>query len=93
MKVHPAISLKGTIRLPGDKSISHRAALLSAMAVGETNIGNYGSAEDCETTLKCLAQLGVPVEKNGGTIKITGLGTKGFVRPDAPLDCGILLQL
>lgn len=74
--------------MPGDKSISHRAALLAAMAVGETRIENFSTAEDCQTTLKCLTELGVPITQNGTEVVVTGVGKRGFHKPEKPLDCG-----
>jgi len=88
MKIHPAKSLHGKIYLPGDKSISHRVALISAMAIGETRIENFSSAEDCQTTIKCLRELGVVIEQNGTEVFVKGVGKKGFRKPEKPLDCG-----
>jgi 3-phosphoshikimate 1-carboxyvinyltransferase len=88
VKITRATSLRGTIDLPGDKSISHRAAILAAMAVGETRIENFSAAEDCSTTLRCLDQLGVSVKQNGTRVFIIGVGKNGFHKPDQPLHCG-----
>ncbi len=88
MKISPASHVRGTIRLPGDKSISHRAAMLSAMAVGETRIDNFASAEDCASTISCLRSLGVAIERAGNTVVINGVGKTGFFPPAGPLDCG-----
>jgi len=88
MKITRAKSLNGTVDLPGDKSISHRAAIIAAMAEGETRIYNYSNAEDCQATLRCLEQLGVPVKRTQQGIVISGVGKKGFRSPDGPLDCG-----
>ena len=88
MKVTPATSLRGTVRVPGDKSISHRAAILAAIAEGVTCIHNFSTAKDCLTTLRCLEQLGVPIDRREDNVVVTGVGTTGFRRPDGPLDCG-----
>ena len=88
MKIFPATRLRGTLQLPGDKSISHRAAMLAAIAVGETRIENFSSAEDCRTTLKCLEQLGVSISQNGTDVVIKGVGKTGLQKPEQPLDCG-----
>ncbi|MBX3293895.1 MAG: 3-phosphoshikimate 1-carboxyvinyltransferase [Acidobacteria bacterium] len=88
MRVLPAKSLEGSITVPGDKSISHRAAMIAAMAEGTTVIRNYASGRDCASTLKCLWELGVPIEVSGTTVTITGVGKQGFQKPVGPLDCG-----
>ena len=80
--------LRGEIRLPGDKSISHRAAMLAAIAVGETRIENFAASADCGSTLKCLKQLGVDIRHDGTTVWVNGVGKSGFRPPDGPLDCG-----
>jgi 3-phosphoshikimate 1-carboxyvinyltransferase len=93
--VAPATRVGGTIRVPGDKSISHRYALLAAVADGRTIIHNYAPGADCGSTLSCLAALGVSIEQHpapGGrepdTISIEGRGLRGLQSPAAPLDCG-----
>ena len=88
MKIEPADSLIGTIRLPGDKSISHRAAIFAALAEGETRIENFASSADCASTLDCLSNLGVEIQRADSTIGIKGVGKNGFTKPSAPLDCG-----
>ncbi len=88
MKIKPAKYLKGEINLPGDKSISHRAALFSALATGETRIENFASSEDCASTLNCLKDLGVEIERENSTVFIKGVGKNGFSKPENELDCG-----
>lgn len=88
MKIRPARSLSGVIRLPADKSISHRAAMLAAMATGETRISNYAAGEDCSSTLDCLAALGVRITREGNDVIVRGVGDTGFSPPRQPLDCG-----
>lgn len=88
MKIQPAKSVSGTINLPGDKSISHRAAIISAMATGETRIENYGSGADCASTLRCLETLGVEIKRENTTVFINGVGKNGFQKPSKDLDCG-----
>lgn len=87
MKVYKAASLRGTVNLPGDKSISHRAALLAAMADGESRITNFASSEDCSATLKCVGELGVPVERRDAEVLVFGVGKNGFRKPANALDC------
>lgn len=96
MKITPARLIKGRLRLPGDKSISHRAALIAALARGESYLANFSTSSDCAATLACLAQLGVRIERNGNDIRgdgvggvgIGGAGIGGFSAPQEPLDCG-----
>ena len=88
MKIRPARRLRGTIRMPGDKSVSHRAALLGALAHGRTRVTNFSTSADCASTLHCLRQLGTRVERDDGTVLIEGRGTALQRAPRAPLDCG-----
>jgi len=85
--IRPARSLKGTIRLPGDKSISHRYAMLGAIAEGDTRIENYSTGADCASTLSCVRDLGVEWESDGGKVVIHGKGLQ-LQAPKSPLDCG-----
>src|SRR5687768_2309012 len=88
MLIRPAKSLRGEVVLPGDKSISHRAAMLAAMAMGETRIENFATSADCTSTLECISSLGVGVERENTTVVISGAGRAGFRRSEKPLDCG-----
>jgi 3-phosphoshikimate 1-carboxyvinyltransferase len=86
--VRRANSINGSIRVPGDKSISHRAAILAAIAEGESRIDNFSTAADCRTTLNCLEALGIAISRLGTTITISGAGKAGLRPPKIPLDCG-----
>ncbi len=88
LKILPARALRGVVKLPGDKSISHRAAMLSALAHGVTTISNFASSADCRSTLQVLRAVGMVVEINGPTVRIKGRGADGFSSPQLPLDCG-----
>ncbi len=88
MRIYPVNNLYGAINLPGDKSISHRAALLSAMATGETRIENFASSADCASTLRCLQDLGVEIRRENSTVFVKGVGKTGFRKPLQELDCG-----
>jgi len=84
-----ARSLQGTITVPGDKSISHRVLLLGAIARGLSRATGFLPAADCLSTLGCLAQMGVPVERpDETTVLIHGLGLRGMTEPAGVLDCG-----
>lgn len=86
--VHPASKLNGTLQMPSDKSVSHRAAMFAALANGNSVIDNYSQAADPQTTLQCLRQLGVNIEENGSTITVRGKGRDGFEHPEIEVDCG-----
>lgn len=88
MKIRTASSVSGDIGLPGDKSISHRAAMFAALAEGKTVITNYASSADCMSTLSCLRELGVDAHIDGQTVAINSTGRRGFRGPQRPLDCG-----
>ncbi len=86
--VTPAQTLSGNIRLPGDKSISHRYAMIAAVAEGDSRIENYSGGADCQSTLGCLRALGIGIDKDGSTVTIHGKGLDGFRAPSAQLDAG-----
>lgn len=88
MKIQPARFLQGKINLPGDKSVSHRAALLSAMAEGEARLENFATSADCASTLACLQNLGVEIRQEKSTVFIKGVGKTNFQKPENALDCG-----
>ena len=85
MRIASAKRLKGSCAVPGDKSISHRAALIASLAEGISTIENFSAAADCAATLSCLTALGVGVEKDGTTVRISG---RKFHQPGGPLNCG-----
>jgi 3-phosphoshikimate 1-carboxyvinyltransferase len=81
--------LTGKVRVPGDKSISHRALILGALAVGETRISGLLEGEDVLNTAKAMRTLGAQVERIGDFAwSVRGVGATGFAQPDAPLDFG-----
>ncbi|WP_316191513.1 MULTISPECIES: 3-phosphoshikimate 1-carboxyvinyltransferase [unclassified Bradyrhizobium] len=81
--------LSGTIRVPGDKSISHRALILGALSVGETRISGLLEGEDVLNTAKSMRSLGAKVERTGDFAwTVRGVGVGGFAQPSAPLDFG-----
>ena len=85
--IRPAKGLSGAVRLPGDKSISHRYAMLGGIAEGTTKLENFSTGADCASTLGCLRSLGVKWERNGGSVAIQGRGSR-LQAPNSPLDCG-----
>ncbi len=88
--VRPAAHLRGTLEVPGDKSISHRAAIFAALAGGTTTIRHFLMAEDCLHTLGALRALGVPVvvRRREATVVVHGVGLRGLRRPARAIDCG-----
>ncbi|MEI9980614.1 MAG: 3-phosphoshikimate 1-carboxyvinyltransferase [Edaphobacter sp.] len=86
--VHPARNLQGSLTLPGDKSISHRYAMLAGLASGTTRLSNFSTGADPHSSLACMQALGASVVKNEDkTISITGTAGE-FQQPTIPLDCG-----
>jgi 3-phosphoshikimate 1-carboxyvinyltransferase len=89
MRIAPATALAGHVRVPGDKSISHRALLVGAVCDGETRVEGWGRSGDTETTLAAVRALGVEVhEEDETTLVVRGAGLRGLRAPDGPLDCG-----
>jgi len=87
VQIRPARSVSGALSLPGDKSISHRYAMLAAIGDGRTRLENFSTGADCASTLKCLQALGVEWERRENSVVIHGRGLKLQV-PTIPLDCG-----
>jgi 3-phosphoshikimate 1-carboxyvinyltransferase len=91
--VNPTPYVRGTVRPPGDKSISHRYALFAALADGTSTLEGYSTGADCASTLGCLRALGITVEVIGRSagglqLRITGRGPRGFLEPSDVLDAG-----
>ena len=86
MKIAPVHRISGRLQPPGDKSISHRAALIAALASGSSEITNFSTARDCASTVACLRDLGVSIEQTDERLVFAG-GQK-LLAPSRPLDCG-----
>jgi 3-phosphoshikimate 1-carboxyvinyltransferase len=84
--IRPAKNILGSIRLPGDKSISHRYAMLGGIAAGTTRLTNFSTGADCASTLSCLRQLGCKVKAENGSVEIEG--RERLQQPRESLDCG-----
>jgi 3-phosphoshikimate 1-carboxyvinyltransferase len=80
--------LSGTITVPGDKSISHRAIMLGVLAKGKTTLRGFLPGEDCLSTISCLTQLGVDIHQDGTYVEIHGNGSKHLQEPNTVLDVG-----
>jgi len=87
-RIPPARSVSGSITLPGDKSISHRYAMIASIAQGDSRIRNYSTGADCHSTLNAMRALGVSVEEDGTEVTIRGRGLDGLRAPTADLDAG-----
>lgn len=93
--VSPALSVSGELRVPGDKSISHRYALLAAIAEGRSTIANYAPGADCASTLSCISALGAIVSRTPAAragepplVTVEGRGARGLRAASGDLDCG-----
>lgn len=86
MIVRSAKNVLGALHLPGDKSISHRYAMLGAIAEGTTRLSNFSTGADCASTLSCLRQLGCEIRSSDGTVEIQG--REALVAPAESLECG-----
>jgi 3-phosphoshikimate 1-carboxyvinyltransferase len=86
--IKPPRGLTGSVRMPGDKSISHRYAMLSAIAEGATEINFFARSADCASTLACLAGLGVEIGREEDKVTLQGLGLRGLKPPVSDLDAG-----
>ena len=84
--ISPGGAVTGVVELPGDKSISHRYAILAALAEGKSEIINYASAADCRSTLECMRRLGAQVEIASDRVRITGAALDGLQEPRKTLD-------
>jgi 3-phosphoshikimate 1-carboxyvinyltransferase len=87
-KISPASTLSGSIDLSGDKSISHRYAIIASLAEGDSRIHNYSDGADCRSTLNCIRALGIDVEGEGTELVIRGKGLSGLRAPLSDLDAG-----
>lgn len=87
-QILPARSVEGSLTLPGDKSISHRYAMIASIAEGPSRIRNYSTGADCHSTLGAMRALGVPIEENGTEVTVRGQGLGGLRAPVADMDAG-----
>jgi 3-phosphoshikimate 1-carboxyvinyltransferase len=84
--VRPAHRISGSLEVPGDKSISHRYAMLAALAEGPSEITHFSAAADCRSTLECFSRMGVKFEIKGDTARVSGAGLGGLRKPRRTLD-------
>jgi 3-phosphoshikimate 1-carboxyvinyltransferase len=88
VRIEPAAALRGDLAVPGDKSISHRALLLAAVAEGESTVDGLGVSADTLSTVGAVRALGAEVELEGQSARVSGVGLRGLRAPAGPLDCG-----
>jgi len=84
----PGTGVKGSIRVPGDKSMSHRAVMLAAIAEGESHISGFLQGEDSLNTIQAMQQLGVKIDRDGDRVVVQGVGLHGLARADGDLEMG-----
>lgn len=85
---NPSDKLHGTLKVPGDKSISHRSIMLGSLASGVTKVSGFLEGEDALSTLKAFQQMGVKIERDGDKVTIHGVGINGLKKPSEPLNLG-----
>ncbi|MEX2446258.1 MAG: 3-phosphoshikimate 1-carboxyvinyltransferase, partial [Dehalococcoidia bacterium] len=86
--VRHAATLRGTVAVPGDKSITHRALMFNALALGDARVDGFLDADDTRSTIACLRGLGVEVDEVEGGVVVHGRGRAALAEPDNVLDCG-----
>ncbi|UFJ60473.1 3-phosphoshikimate 1-carboxyvinyltransferase [Brevibacillus sedimenti] len=88
LRVQPVKRIEGTVRVPGDKSISHRAVMFGALAEGTTTIEGFLPGADCLSTIDCFRRMGVKIEQAGDRVTVYGKGWYGLEEPSQHLDVG-----
>lgn len=88
MEIKKVNKLNGTLAIPGDKSISHRAVMFGSLAEGTTRITNFLEGADCLSTISCFQKMGINIQNNNGEILVHGKGLHGLKAPDDVLDVG-----
>ncbi|MGZ8384381.1 MAG: 3-phosphoshikimate 1-carboxyvinyltransferase [Nitrospira sp.] len=88
LTITPGRPLRGTTTVPGDKSLTHRAIILTALAEGTSTITGYSQGEDCLNTMRAFQGLGIPITQTPTELTVGGKGFGGLSEPSAPIDCG-----
>lgn len=88
LRVRQAKTINGTVRVPGDKSISHRAVMFGALAEGTTKIEGFLPGADCLSTISCFRRMGIAIEQDGDKVTVHGKGWYGLLEPSERLDVG-----
>ncbi len=89
MIIRPARNMRGELKVPGDKSISHRSIMFGSIAKGRTEITGFLESADCLSTISCFRNMGVEITRGSdGTVTVYGRGLRGLKAPSEVLDCG-----
>ncbi|MED4751050.1 3-phosphoshikimate 1-carboxyvinyltransferase [Brevibacillus choshinensis] len=88
LRVRQANKINGTVKVPGDKSISHRAVMLGSLAEGTTTIEGFLTGADCLSTISCFRRMGIQIEQHGDKVTVEGKGWYGLQEPSERLDVG-----
>ena len=88
MEIKKQTNLKGTLTVPGDKSISHRAVMFGSLARGTTRISHFLEGADCLSTISCFRKMGIEIDRNKDEILVHGRGLHGLTAPTEILDVG-----
>ena len=88
MEIKKQTNLRGTLTVPGDKSISHRAVMFGSLAKGTTEITGFLQGADCLSTISCFESMGIAIENKGDIVLVHGNGLRGLKKPETVLDCG-----
>ena len=88
MEIKKQTNLRGTLTVPGDNSISHRAVMFGSLAKGTTRISHFLEGADCLSTITCFRKMGIDIERNASEIMVHGKGLHGLSAPDSILDVG-----
>src|SRR5690348_1843245 len=88
LTITPGHALRGTVAVPGDKSITHRALILTALADGVASVKQYCPGEDCLNTMRALRSLGVRIDETQDALQVFGKGLWGLAEPGSVIDCG-----
>ena len=88
LTITPGLPLRGTTTVPGDKSLTHRAIILTALAEGTSTIVGYCQGEDCLNTMRAFQGLGIPITQSPTELTVCGKGFWGLSEPSVPIDCG-----
>lgn len=88
LTTNPGCALRGTITVPGDKSVTHRALILTALAEGESRVSGYCLGEDCLNTMRAFQTLGIRIDEDPDVLTVQGKGLWGLSEPTGPIDCG-----
>ncbi|WP_121988371.1 3-phosphoshikimate 1-carboxyvinyltransferase [Nitrospira lenta] len=88
LTITPGRALTGTLTVPGDKSVTHRAIILTSLAEGESRLSSYCRGEDCLNTMRAFQALGIRIDEQPDALRVHGKGMWGLREADGPIDCG-----